>query len=70
MKLRKVVEAALDTSRFAVLATEGAGQPHAGCMKAEEAGLSLCLEFIIFHSGPVPPGSNHLRTIYAEVLTF
>ncbi len=29
MKLRKVVEAALETSRFAVLATEGAGQPHA-----------------------------------------
>jgi hypothetical protein len=29
MKLRKVVEAALESSRFAVLATEGAGQPHA-----------------------------------------
>ncbi|MBN2812719.1 MAG: pyridoxamine 5'-phosphate oxidase family protein [Bacteroidales bacterium] len=29
MKLRNVVEAALESSRFAVLATEGAGQPHA-----------------------------------------
>ncbi|MBN1143903.1 MAG: pyridoxamine 5'-phosphate oxidase family protein [Bacteroidales bacterium] len=29
MKLMKVVEAALESSRFAVLATEGAGQPHA-----------------------------------------
>lgn len=48
IKLRNVVEAALESSRFAVLATEGAGQPHASLIAITPFGSCRQLIFATY----------------------
>lgn len=50
LKLRKVVEAALESSRFAILATEGAGQPHASLIAITMVGSYRQLIFATYRA--------------------
>jgi hypothetical protein len=66
MPIRKVVEAALQSSRFGVLATEGYGQPHASLIAISPVESCRQLVFATYRSTRKFRNLTHTRMAVME----